>query len=103
MMEMNKAILKNGMHVITRNGNEYVIMSDVKANKQKHITNEMIGLNVKMEGYINIDTYNDDLTKDSNHDYDIQIIFTPHYYRDVLSSVRAGRNNFDLVAVRWFY
>lgn len=99
-MEMSKSILKNGMHVITRNWNEYVIMSNVKANKQMNMTNEMIGLNIKTEGYINIDSYNDDLTKGSNHDYDIQIIYEPHYYRDILLSVKAGGNNFDLVAVR---
>ena len=97
-MKMNKAILKNGMHVITRNGNEYIIMSDAKAISQLH-TSEMIGLNIH-GGYIQIDSYNDNLTKDSNHDYDIQIIYEPHFYKDILLSVRAGGNNFDVISVR---
>ncbi len=98
-MEIDKSILKNGMHVITRNGNEYIIMSNAKVVSQLH-TSEMIGLNIHTNGFTRIDNYDDDLTLKSNHDYDIQIIYEPHFYNDVLLSVRKGGNNFDVVAVR---
>lgn len=95
MMEMNKAILKNGMHVITRNGNEYVIMSDTIAARQTHI-NKMIGLNIHENGFIRIDNYDDDLTLESNHDYDVTFVYKPHFYKYILSSILSDRDNFDL-------
>ncbi len=94
-MKMNKTILKNGMHVITRNGNEYVIMSNAESTRQMH-TNKMIGLNIHTNGFMRIDNYDDDLTLESNHDYDIMFIYEPHFYKYILSSILTDRDNFDL-------
>lgn len=95
-MKMDKTMLKNGMHVITRNGKEYVIMSDIEANMQIH-TNEIVGLNIRKEGFIRVDNYNDDLTLGSNHDYDIMFVYEPHFYKYILSSILSDRDNFDLI------
>lgn len=102
-MKMDKSMLKNGMHVITRNGNEYVIMSNAEPTRQTH-SSEMIGLNMTDAGFIRIDKYNDDLTCNGNDNYDIQSIYVPHFYKYILSSVkisiRMNENNFDLIAER---
>ena len=59
---MNKSDIKNGMHVITKDGTEYVIMSNIYAPKQIDDGNTakvvMLCLN---GGWMNFDKYSDDL------------------------------------------
>lgn len=98
-MKMNKAILKNDMHVITRSGDEFIIMSNIEAIMQIH-TETMVALALHHAGFIRIDKYKDDLTSYGNHNFDIMYVYTPHFYKYILSSVQADSDKFDLIAER---
>ena len=101
---MKKSEIKNGMHVITKGGDEYIIMSDVYAPKQINDNNTakvtMLGLD---GGWMNFDQYDDDLcfrdTVDEVEDddvwYDIEEVYVPNYYTWTLESVLKERNKND--------
>ena len=88
---MQKSDIKNGMHVITNNGEEYVILSDVYASSQvnSHNTAHVIMAHINGEGWMNFDKYTNDLRCDNgDFDYEIQAVFEPRYYSATLMSVR---------------
>lgn len=99
---MNKSNIKNGMHVITKDGNEYVIMSDIYAPNQIADNNTakvvMLGID---GGWMNFDQYDDDLcfrdtvdeVADDDYLYDIEEVYVPRYYAWTLESVLEENKN----------
>ena len=99
---MQKSDIKNGMHVITNNGEEYVILSDVYASSQvnSHNTAHVIMAHINGEGWMNFDKYTNDLRCESGHfDYEIQAVFEPKYYSATLMSVRSDYSNYNFTKV----
>ena len=96
---MKKSEIKNGMHVITKDGSEYVIISDVYAPCQIDDGNTakiaMLGLN---GGWMNLDQYDEeslcfrDKPSDIEEDdwqYDIEEVYAPKYYTYTFESVKS--------------
>ena len=96
---MKKSEIKNGMHVITKDGSEYVIVSDVYAPCQIDNGNTakvaMLGLN---GGWMNLDQYDEeslcfrDKPSDIEEDdwqYDIEEVYAPKYYTYTFESVKS--------------
>lgn len=83
---MKKYNIKNGMHVITKDGTEYVIISKVTALEQtgKHDT---IMVQINDNGWMPLDNYDDDLHHKCEDDFDIKAVYMPLYFAYVLSSV----------------
>lgn len=88
---MKKSDIKNGMHVITKNGIEYIVMSNVEANDQI-VTPNTIMVRVNDYGWLSLDSYSDDLRHENDDVYDIETVYAPRYYREVLSSVHDNIN-----------
>lgn len=94
---MKKADITNGMHVITKGGEEYIIMSDIFAPKQH--TSKVVMLNLDYE-WMNFDQYDDDLcfhdtienVYDDDYLYDIDEVYAPNYYCWTLESVLDSKN-----------
>lgn len=96
---MKKSDIKNGMHVITSNGNEYVIISGVEAHEQINEGNTANTIMVQLNGsgWMPFDDYDDDLRyhdPEGNEDddyldkyYDIKEVYVPQYYSWILTSV----------------
>lgn len=103
---MNKSDIKNGMHVITKYGDEYVIMSNIYAPNQIKENNTaktvMLGLD---GGWMNFDKYDDDWCfrdtvdeeDDDDFQYDIDEVYVPKYYTWTLESVLEERNKNDFI------
>ena len=101
---MKKSDIKNGMHVITKDGSEYIIMSDIYASKQIEDGNTakvvMLGID---GGWMNFDQYDDDLcfrdtideVEDDDFLYNIDEVYVPKYYAWTLESVLEERNKND--------
>ena len=89
---MKKSEIKNGMHVITNNGNEYIIISGIEAYKQIEDTNTANIVMVQLDGsgWMPFDDYDDDLCYhdpegdeddwDIDRYYDIKAVYTTQYY-----------------------
>lgn len=93
---MQKSDIKNGMHVITNNGEEYVILSNIYASSQVSSNNtaHVIMANIDGEGWMNFDKYTSELRCDNgNFEYEIQAVFEPKYYSATLMSVRSAYSN----------
>lgn len=100
---MKKSDIKNGMHVITKGGEEYIIMSDVYAPKQinEHRIAKVVMLNLD-GGWMNFDKYDDDLCfRDTIYDaadddslYDIDEVYVPNYYSWTLESALKNKEDF---------
>ena len=60
---MKKSDIKNGMHVITNDGTEYVVISRIEAQAQIKDDNtaNTIMIQVNSEGWMPFDDYDDDL------------------------------------------
>ena len=95
---MKKSDIKNGMHVITTDGEEYVIISGIEACGQIKDSNTANIVMVNMEsygGWMSFDDYDDDLRfHDPEGDgygedrcYDIKEVYSPLYYAWTLLSV----------------
>ena len=96
---MKKSEIKNGMHVITNNGNEYIIISGIEAYKQIEDTNTANTVMIQLDGsgWMPFDDYDDDLCYhdpegdeddwDIDRYYDIKAVYTPQYYSWTLLSV----------------
>ena len=93
---MKKSDIKNGMHVITKDGSEYIIMSDIYASKQIEDGNTakvvMLGID---GGWMNFDQYDDDLCFRDTFLYNIDEVYVPKYYAWTLESVLEERNKND--------
>lgn len=96
---MKKSDIKNGMHVITKDGSEYIIVSDVYAPCQIDNGNTakvvMLGL---QGGWMNLDQYDEeslcfrDKPSDIDEDdwqYDIEEVYAPKYYTYTFESVKS--------------
>lgn len=103
---MKKSEIANGMHVITKNGEEYIIMSDVYAPKQIDDDNTASIVMLSLDcGWMNFDQYDDDLCfrdKPSEVDeddwlYDIEEVYVPKYYAWTLESVLKEKNKNDFI------
>jgi hypothetical protein len=95
---MQKSDIKNGMHVITNNGEEWVILSDIYAPSQIRSNNTAytIMANINGEGWMNFDKYTSDLRCNSkNFDYEIQAVFEPQHYCATLMSVRGAYSDYN--------
>ena len=101
---MNKSDIKNGMHVITKGGEEYVVVSDVYAPCQIDDGNTakvaMLGLNGV---WMNLDQYGEeslcfrDKPSDIEEDdwqYDIEEVYAPKYYTYTFESVKQFKHDF---------
>lgn len=94
---MKKSDIKNGMHVITNDGTEYVILSDIYASSQvnNNTTAHVIMANINDNEWVNFDTYTHDLRCGTNNPkYEIQAVFEPRYYKATLMSVRDDEDNY---------
>ena len=100
---MNKSDIKNGMHVITKDGSEYVIVSDVYAPCQIDDGNTakvaMLGLH---GGWMNLDQYDEESLcfcdnpsniEEDDWQYDIEEIYAPKYYTYTFESVKSKYKN----------
>lgn len=87
---MKKYNIKNGMHVITKGGTEYVIISKVTAVEQTD-KYDTIMVQINDDGWMPFDDYDDDLHHQYCEVYDIKAVYMPRYYAYALSSVH---NNF---------
>lgn len=96
---MKKSDIRNGMHVITNNGNEYIIISGIEADKQiaeKNTANTVM-VQLDGDGWMPFDDYNDDLCyhdpeaseddDDIDRYYDIKTVYAPRFYAWTLVSV----------------
>ena len=87
---MKKSDIKNGMHVITKGGEEYVIVSVSAVYPSQIEKAHTIMANID-GGWMNFDKYTNDLRCESgNSDYDIKAVFEPKYYSATLMSVRSN-------------
>lgn len=97
---MKKSDIKNGMHVITNDGTEYVIISDIEAFEQNLNTAKTIMVQLNGNGWMPFDEYDDDLHyhdpdgDEYNEDrfYDIKTVYAPRYYVNTLLSVHNVNN-----------
>lgn len=96
---MKKSDIKNGMHVITKGGEEYVIVSDVYAPCQIDDGNTakitMLGLK---GGWMNLDQYDEEslcyrdessYINEDDWQYDIEEVYVPKYYTYTFESVKS--------------
>ena len=103
---MKKSEIKNGMHVVTKDGSEYIIMNDVYAPNQitENNTAKVIMLGID-GGWMNFDQYDDDLcfrdiideVADDDFLYDIAEVYVPKYYTWTLKSVLKEKNKNDFI------
>ena len=94
---MKKSDIKNGMHVITNDGIEYIVISGVEADGQikDGKTANIIMTQVNDNRWMPLDDYDDDLHYHDPEDdeyiedrcYDIKAVYTPRYYSWVLESI----------------
>lgn len=102
---MKKSDIKNGMHVITNDGTEYVVISEVEASEQNIETAATIMVQFNGQGWMPFDEYDDDLRyhdpdgDEYNEDeyYDIKTVYAPRYYSYTLSPVSSGIFDFTKV------
>lgn len=103
---MKKSDIKNGMHVITNDNVEYIIISEVEADMQKGDTRaNTIMVQINGHGWMPLDKYDDNLyfqPKDGreyeNHRcYDIKAVYTPLFYGWMLKSVDDYTDRFTKV------
>lgn len=102
---MKKSDIKNGMHVITNDGTEYVIISGIEASEQNVNTAKTVMVQFNGNGWMSFDEYDDNLRYhdpdgdeyDEDKLYDIKTVYTPRYYSYTLSSVH--NNIFDFYKV----
>ena len=94
---MKKSDIKNGMHVITMNNEEYVIIDNVEAREQimdnKTANVVMISLGY-YHGWMNFDEYDDDLRYHRDKSYDIKGVYEPRFYSCTLSPINEDRDMF---------
>lgn len=88
---MKKSDIKNGMHVITNSGKEYLIISNVEATEQAFLANTIM-VRLDGEGWLSFDGYNDNLRyrfndNDNDDTYDIKAVYVPKFYVDIFASV----------------
>ena len=92
---MKKSELTNGMHIITNNDEEFIVMSNVIADKQIEDgkTAHVILVRIDGHGWLKLDDYDENLNRidsgddDFMWDFEIKAIYKPLYYYDILSSV----------------
>lgn len=100
---MKKSDIKNGMHVITKDGSEYVVISDVYAPCQIDDENTakvaMLGLH---GGWMNLDQYDEESLcfrdkpleiDEDDWQYDIEEVYAPKYYAYTFESVKSKAKN----------
>ena len=97
---MKKSDIKNGMHVITKDGSEYIIMSNVGAQNQT-TTCEIAMINLS-NGWMPFDEYDDNLRHiddddDRDDSYDIKEVYAPKHYADTVISVLSRINKCKFV------
>jgi hypothetical protein len=102
---MQKSDIKNGMHVITNNGDEYIIISGIEAYEQTVNTANIIMVQLD-GGWMAFDDYDNDLhyhDPEGDDDecpdklYDIKTVYAPRYYSWTLSSVHKNPTDFAKV------
>lgn len=94
---MKKSDIKNGMHVITNDGCEYIIISGVETTRQTIMANTVMA-ELNGSGWMSFDKYDDDLhyhkddddDDDDDESYDIYAVYVPQYYAYTLASARAS-------------
>lgn len=101
---MKKSEIRNGMHLITKGGEEYIIVSSIYAPKQieDHNTAKVAMLSLDC-GWMNFDQYDDDLcfcdtvdeVEDDDYMYDIDEVYVPNYYCWTLESALESKNKND--------
>ena len=101
---MKKSDIRNGMHVITKGGEEYIIMSNVYALKQINDNNTAKVAMLSLDGgWMNFDQYDNDLcfrdteeeACDDDYLYDIEEVYAPNYYSWTFESVLKEKNKND--------
>lgn len=80
MEQMTKNELKTGMHVVTRDGNEYVLFKDTTFG-----SDFMVTVNENDASFWSpLNSYNDNLTSEVDSDLDIVRVYVPHYQHNVI-------------------
>ena len=95
---MKKSDIKNGMHVITNGGEEWVIINNVEAQEQTQTSNTIM-VRIGVDGWMPFDDYNDDLSYTSNNSgyedyFDIKEVYAPRFYAYVTSSIYEYKGEF---------
>ena len=95
---MKLSDLETGMHVICKNGDEYVLIKNVTTHTSgqvKIVSAPMIAINDT--GWMDLMDYTEDLKDLDDEEFDIQEIYMPRYYRCVITPIYARPEDFELV------
>ena len=95
---MKKSEIKNGMHLITNGGDEYIVVGDAYAQYQEEPQTVLVNLS---HGWMFLEDYDDDLCCCSDDfsycgysDFDIKEVYAPKLYAAMLDSVNKDKSSF---------
>jgi hypothetical protein len=96
---MKKSDIKNGMHLITDSGDEYIVVGDVYAPKQD--TQSKTVLVSLSHGWMSLEDYDDNLRccdDDGSYvdygSFDVKEVYAPKFYKDMFDSVKYNKDEF---------
>lgn len=93
---MKKSDIKSGMHVVTNNGYEYVILNDVCCSNQTDAKGKFIMIRMgNPSGWMDFEDYDDNLCYFGKGDdnYTIKEVYQSHYYKSILKSTIEDEND----------
>lgn len=93
---MKLSDLKTGMHVILRNGDEYIVLKDtcLYSNYDYDTYEKNIIKTLNRRTYINLNNYNEDFTNTTSNWLDIVEVYTCNCVTAILESVKNEPDSF---------